>query len=410
MRRLLPLVLATAGLALRLGYGWRLPPSAPAGGLYDPDYYVRLARSVADSWSLEEAPGKPSSMREPGFSVLLGLAMKALGKGRATVVLVNSALSLGAMILIFALGRRLFGETTALIALGIAAFYPAFIYHCAQPMRETALTFAGPASVWVLLEARARGSAAWFAGAGAVNALAALVHTVFLPFGLILAPAALFLLRREKTRETRRLALAYLCVFACVYASWPLRNYAVFGRLIFGSTASGGSTFYAYLVVPQELGGLPEQGRILAEDPVVRAWTGTDPVDREKYFFKEGVKRVARFPLSYLKLVAWRFFVDIWRIIPRDRPAEHPRRLLVWVSLLSDGWILPLALVGLLLARLTPPEMLWPYLLLFSVNGVYALFLTLIRYRLTAMPWAILLAAYAIARGWERVREVKHAG
>jgi 4-amino-4-deoxy-L-arabinose transferase-like glycosyltransferase len=399
--------LLAAGLILRLGYAWHSPPAASDGGLYDPDVYVRLAHSVADSWSLEETPGKPSSMREPGFPVLLGLAMKVLGKGRLTLVLVNSTLSVGAMLLIFAIGRRLLGEAAALTALGLAAFYPAFIYHCGQPMRDSALTFLGPASVWMLLEARARGTAPWSAAAGAVNAAAALTHTVFLPFGLVLAPAPFFLF--TKGRALRSTA-AYLAAFACVYLPWPARNYAVFDRFIVGSTASAGSTFYTYLVVPQELGGLPEQARIQAQDPVFQAWTGADPVDREKYFFKEGLKRVARYPLRYLKLVAWRFFVDIWRIVPRARTYGHSQTLLRWVSLLSDGWILPLALAGLLLARLKPPEMLWPYLHLFSVNGAYALFFTMIRYRLTAMPWAILLAAYALTRAWERVREATHGG
>ena len=61
-----------------------------------------------------------------------------------------------------------------------------------------------------------------------------------------------------------------------------------------------------------------------------------------------------------------------------------------------------MALVGLLLARLRSPGMLWVYLNVFSAAGLFSLILTMIRYRLPAMPWVILLASYSIWTAWER--------
>ena len=65
--------------------------------------------------------------------------------------------------------------------------------------------------------------------------------------------------------------------------------------------------------------------------------------------------------------------------------------------------LIPLALLGLLWVRLNPPECLWIYLFLGSVNLVYSLVLTMLRYRLSLMPWVILLASVALCRLAERV-------
>lgn len=403
-RFLLPALLA-AGFAFRLGYGCAFPVRGEGGGLPDVDGFVALAGSFADSWSFLDREGRPSAHREPGYPLLLGTAFKVFGQRYGVLLGLNALMGTLALLMLFLVGRRLFGEGTAWIATALAAFYPPFIYYAAHPLRESVMVLAGLLSIWALLEALRLARAYAFAGAGAVNALAALTNTTFLPFGLIMAPLGLLALLRHRWRGALVFSAAYLAAFVLLYSLWPLRNYAVFGEPVLGSTAAGGSSFYTFLVIPQEIAGTPRHTELSDADPVMRASEGLDPIASDRYFWKAGLRVVAEDPVSFARLYLWRFFVDIWRVVPRSRSYDHSYGLLKWVSILTDGWILPLALVGVCLIRLRPPEMLWVYFFILSVNAVYALVLTTIRYRISVMPWAILLASFVLERLWRLCRE-----
>ncbi len=423
-RFLLPWLLVAAFLA-RLGYGLAYPPREgiwlryerpQAGSELDPDGYVALAASFADSLSLSE-DGKPSAQREPGYPVALGIAFALFGKRYLTLLILNCLLSTLALWVLFSAGERLFGTCPATLAVAVCAFYPPFLYYAAQPLRESFMLLMGILSILALLAAWRRSTGAAFAAAGAINALAALTNTTFLPFGLILAPLGFLALDRLEAARSAgprspgwswlrplRWSAAYLAVFVSLYALWPLRNHRAFGTWILGSTAGAASTFYTYLIVPQQEGGTPRQSEILAKDPVTQEGAGLSPMAREQFFWRAAAARVMRDPGSYLKLVAWRLFWDQWRILPRPRTYAHSYSAIRLASLLTDGWIIPLGFLGIALARLRPPQALWPYLFLFSLSLLHALIFTMLRYRFSLMPWMILFASCALCRAWEKIK------
>src|SRR5690349_290058 len=120
------------GVLLRLAYCWKQWPAQ----LPNTDNYTLLASSFADTWSLSE-DGQPSAHREPVYPVLLGLGFKVFGKNYPVVMLLNCLLSGLTLLLIYRSGALLFSPTIGLLALGVAAIYPPFIYYTAQPVRET---------------------------------------------------------------------------------------------------------------------------------------------------------------------------------------------------------------------------------------------------------------------------------
>jgi predicted Zn-dependent protease/4-amino-4-deoxy-L-arabinose transferase-like glycosyltransferase len=372
-------MIVAAGLAARLGYAaWR-----PASDSNQDNYRV-IAESVADYGVLGEA-GRPTADREPAYPVLLGLGFKVLGKTYAVTVGLNLLFSAILLFLLYWVGARIFDEATGLLAAALAAFYPAFIYYAAQPLRETMMAAAGAAVVAALL---------WRPGplAGAVAAAAGLVNTTFLPFGLVGAPLLMLWLRRGRP-------LLYLAAFAVVYSVWPLRNHAVFGRWLLGSTAGAGTIFYVYQVVPQELGGTQAEADLLAADPVFQsARSIPDVIDREKHMWRAGLTKAAENPAAFFRRFVWRLLWDQWRLTPRPRNYEHSYDLLWWASALSDGWLIPLALIGLILWRGRPVEAAVPAVFVLCANAAYALILSILRYRISIMPWVILFAAYALLR------------
>ncbi len=398
---------ALLGLAVaaRLFYGWARPPQPHGAPLAHPDDYATIASAFADSWTLKGSDGKVTAWREPGYPVYLGLGFKLLGKNYAAVLVVNTlaqALGIG---LLFLCGRRLFGERAATLAMAIAALYPPFIFYNAQAMRQSLLVFFGVAGVWSLLESLERPRWVWLSGI--INALGALTDTTLLPFGLILAPLLLLAWDFKCGWQWRRAGL-FLSALIPLYALWPIRNYIHFQRFVFGNTCGAGGNFYEYLVVPQELGGLAEHQEIIKNDSVFQNSGGLDPIEREKYFWKAGLNWVGEHPLGYLRIWAWRFFVDFWRLWPRPRSygSGHSYGQVRLVGMLSDGWIIPLGLLGAVLGLRRKKESIVPLLFVASVAFTFSLIFTMLRYRIPVMTWIILFAALAAERAAVRIAKI----
>lgn len=390
------------GALVRLAYGLRYPALDAQGHIPDSDQYVALASSFADTWSFFDEQGALTAHREPGYPIILGLFFKVLGKNYHAVLLTNTLIGLCVLFLMYRVGSQLFGESVGLVAAAIGAVYPPFIYYAAQPLRETWMGLIGCLTIWLLMKAFERSNALGFAAAGATAAVAGLTNTTLVPFGL-LVPVVLAGLYRFSGMRALKWSVLNLSCFLLLYSLWPLRNYRVFHAWIFGTTTSAGNHFYMFQIVPQEVGGTPEHYAILARDPIWQQGMQLEPVAREKFFWKAGLENIRRDPLKYARLVAWRFFWDQWRLWPRPRAYEHSYQKLKWVSILSDGWIIPLGLIGILLVQMTPASVGWLYLWMFSVGFSYSLVLTMLRYRLSSMPWIILLAAVALKRAQERL-------
>ncbi len=96
--------------------------------------------------------------------------------------------------------------------------------------------------------------------------------------------------------------------------------------------------------------------------------------------------------------VAFRSLIKLWRLYPYPRAYAYRYQLIKWVALLSDGWIIPLGFLGMLLAGRRFPEADIFLGVLFSVSFTYMLFWSIVRYRLPMMPFSILFCAYALTR------------
>jgi 4-amino-4-deoxy-L-arabinose transferase-like glycosyltransferase len=395
--------LILAGLIVRGAYCWKFPQWGPGGAIPDLNWYETIAESLYRHGTILDPTGNPTAIREPGYPLLLaGLYCFTGPSYRASQVL-NCAFGALTILLIFLLGQSVFGRRTAWLAAGIAAFYPQFLYYTATQERETFQTFLLTLTVWLILRAARAPSWRSWAPAAIVSACCALTNSALLPAGLMLAPAV-WLLGRRLGRDYRRWAALYLVVFLSIYALWPMRNVRVFHRFILG-ISMGGAHMYNGIIVPNDLAGTPAEPRLLASDPVFQEAWKLPETERDRIYYRAALRFIREHPLRYLG-VSFRSLVKLWRLYPYARAYPYHYELIKWVGLLSDGWIIPLGFLGMLLAGRRFPEADIFLSVIFSVSFTYMLFWSIIRYRLPMMPFAILFCAYALTRLGERLEAI----
>ncbi len=397
---LLLILLLAAALAARLGFCLLFPQSAPGGGIEGQDNYHELALSLRESLSLKDAQGALTAHREPGYPLLLAALYSVFGPRYWALCLLHALLGTASVWLIFLLGRRSFSAFTGLAAAALAAMNPQLLYYGAMARRETLQAFLCLLGAWAILKACEKPSPRAIILAGGVWAFHALTNSAFLPAGLAVAAALWLMLPRSgespaHARPHRACAL-YLAVFLAVYSLWPLRNALVFGRFVAGIT-QGAQHLYVALIVPNETAGTPLEHDYVAADPVLRQAESMRQDERDAMFYRESVKWVLRHPLGFLGVMA-RSGLKLWRLYPyaRDYGIDYGRIRLAFLA--SDAWIIPLGLVGLLLAGRRVPDTDLYNLILGSATLTYMIFWAVVRYRVPLMPFMFLYAAYALER------------
>lgn len=394
--------LLAAAVAVRLLYCWAFSPYAPSDPVPLFDRYHELAVSVLETGGLR-VEGKPTALREPVYPFFLA-AVYALGGANLPAVWVSNALLGGAAVwLIFLLGDLVFGRRVAWGAAAMAAVHPQLVYYAALPLREglQVLILLG-AVLATALACRRRASKARFAAVGLAWAACPLINSALLP-AAVLAPAGIWLVGRRRKAALGVHAGIALAACLSVYALWPLRNYLVFDRFIPG-VALGGSHLYVSLIVPNEYAGTPKEAEIVEADPVMRAGALLTDEERDRHFYGAAAEWIRERPLGFVRVMLGSL-VKLWRLYPYPRDYGADYRLIKWVSLLSDGWIIPLGFLGLVLAARRVPEAILFNLVLFAITAAYMVFWAVVRYRLPMMPYIMLYAAYALERGLLRLRK-----
>ena len=85
--------------------------------------------------------GKPTSWRPPLYPAVMALVSRLTGTTDPHAVrILQLALSLVTVLLVYLLGRRLFGERVGLIAAGIVAVYPSMLFYTQHLLTETLFT------------------------------------------------------------------------------------------------------------------------------------------------------------------------------------------------------------------------------------------------------------------------------
>ena len=349
----------------------------------------------------------------PLYPFFLVGVYKTLGRDPVAVAVVQIALDVGVMGLLFWLGRRVSGqEAVGLLAAALYGFYPYLLYQNLS-VNDTGL-FIFLLTVGIAAAYRARDTRGWGWAAllGLSFGLAALTKTWVL---LIWPLLALWWARKLGRRPAARLTLVSGALIALVIAPWAVRNTRLQGELVFIST-NGGSNLHQ--------GNNP-----CAADYLARGWDvqwirpncmGAPPPDlgeteADRWHRQAALDYLRAHPGDWPRLFGTKFWV-LWSpaIMPYDLPPDpylindavlqfyesRSFQLARVVHLLYFTPLLALGVAGWVLAARRKLEVA-PLVAVFAmITLTYVVFHPSTRYRTPADPFVFVLSAYALVRGW----------
>lgn len=226
-----------AGLALRLAL---LPAAAGVGlEIVDEQHYHALAQNVAHGHGFAFEPGKPTSIRPPLYPAFVALVWKVVGSESLQAVrAVQILLALATVVVVYAIGLRLFERRVALLAAAGLCFYPSLVLYDYLLLTEVLFTFLLTLTVlaYVSLLQHERPRAAL--ATGVALGLAALARSILWPFPLLLCPLTAVVIGGSVPRRLATAALVGLG-FAAVVGPWAARNTRLQGTFTVVDTMGG---------------------------------------------------------------------------------------------------------------------------------------------------------------------------
>jgi 4-amino-4-deoxy-L-arabinose transferase-like glycosyltransferase len=237
------------GLGLR-AYAVVNPVQTPAD---DSHAYYALAKALYEEGSYGGPTFHDSSDWSPGAPLLYAASFYATGGPReGTARIVEALLGVAAILVVFALGNRLGGRATGLIAAFAVAIYPAFIHSTGELMSEPVAIFTLPSAVlaflWASEQERLR---AWLLP-GFLFGLTAMIRPEYLVIGAAFVLLALIRVGRERGwRPGAEGAALLLVAFVLPMVPWTIRNYDALGRFVPISTG-GGKALYVGTFLPAD--------------------------------------------------------------------------------------------------------------------------------------------------------------
>jgi 4-amino-4-deoxy-L-arabinose transferase-like glycosyltransferase len=245
----------TLALILALGFGLRayrvVEPLGTPGD--DARAYYGLAKALYTEGSFGGPSFHDASDWSPGAPLLYAASFYATGGAReGTARIVELLLGMAAIVVVFALGKRLAGAPAGLLAAFAVAVYPPFIHSTGALYSEPPAILTLPAAVlaflWAGEQERLR---AWLLP-GLLFGLTSLARPEYLLVAAAFALLALVRVGRERGWRPGLAGAALLVVALLVpVVPWTIRNEVVLNRLVPISTG-GGKALYVGTFLPAD--------------------------------------------------------------------------------------------------------------------------------------------------------------
>jgi hypothetical protein len=386
-----------------------LVSSSPAS---DFAWYYQRGLEIAEGQGYT-VDGVPTAYWPIGYPAFLGSIFWSLGPNLVYAQLANVLLYVGILHLSYRIARELFSsESTGRMTILLLAFYPNHIAYSSLVSTETLYLFLlllGTAA----LVLRTRNDIWKGISTGLIFGAACLVkpQTIFIPLLLILV----LHLRRGNARRLVKMVLAVYLTLGAVIMPWTVRNYSMFGDLIYISNNGGVTLFIGNN--PHASGTyMPFEGKLeslLALDP------GDDEHDVDVKARKYAVDYMLEHPARTLSLCAIKLYY-VYREdvegVKWNEPAtiwndgqEGGQRAISWflIGVAQNYYLCAMAAFVLYLMLLfseagpgkVPTLGLW---LIAYFSLIYSVTIGISRFHFPLMPWILMYVACLL--GWTAQR------
>lgn len=392
---------------------------------------IRIA--TEDFW------GDEPFFRAPLYPYFLGILYSIFGHIYLIPRLLQALMGSMSCVLLYLIGRRLFGNWVALMGALLACFYWILIYYDGELLIPVLSVFLNLLAIFLLLKGLPpshsnKSAEKWMIGAGLILGLSAIAR----PNILIFLPCIILWLctvgRHWGLKRTFLLSLLLVLGTAIVILPVTLRNYIVGGDFVLISSQGGvnffignnsksdGKTPIQPAVVPlyEDYQFRREhKGNIWARDNVWRAskiiaekalGRKLRPSEISRFWYEQATKFITRKPWSFIKLFLKKiyFLWNAYEIPSNDNIYNFIRsnsRILNWLSYFHFGIVGPLSLLGIGLSLIDWRRYLLIYLYLIGYGFSIVFFFVTGRYRVPLLPLLLLFAAYAVISIVHKIRE-----
>ena len=395
----LPLLVFALALALRLGYLVETRQALYAHTLVLDGYeYDRLAGEILQGAWVPDYRGYVHGLLYP---YLLALLKSLPGPDLVTIRLFQAVLGALSCVLIMHLATAAGGpRPTPLIAGLLAAAYWPFIFFGGEVLATTMFLFLELLLAICLLR---RPSPWTAAAAGGLLSLLVITRSN----AILLAPLlALWLGWQSRDLfpgQRIRHGAACALVFVLGLAPFLAGTYQAQGSVV---PYQGGWSFY--LGNNPEADGTPyvRQGLAWQRLAALPWFQGQEkPAAQRTFFLAEGLAFIGHDPVSYAELLYQKFRLFWHRSeipVSADLRYYEKESRLSRILVADFGLLAPLALVGMLRNLRRRQILLLGFVLAFLLSGL--LFSVCARYRLPAVPFLLIFAAWALVAAWQRLR------
>lgn len=247
------LILLAAILVLGFGLrAYRVIEPLPTPG-DDARAYYALSKALYEEQSFGGPAFDDSSDWSPGAPLLYAASFYATGGAReGTARIVELLFGLGAIVVVYLLGRRVNCRPTGLLAAFAVAVYPPFIHSTGALFSEPPAIFTLPAAVLAFLWASERERLRAWLLPGFLFGLTALIRPEYLLVGVAFAVLALIRVGRERGWQPGLAGATLLAVGLLLpIIPWAVRNQVVLDRTVPISTG-GGKALYVGTFLPAD--------------------------------------------------------------------------------------------------------------------------------------------------------------
>ncbi len=334
-----------------------------------------------------------SFSQTPLYPYIIAGIFKIFGKSVPAVRMAQLLMGALTCVLIFLIGKELFGTATGILAGLISAFYPVSIFYEGVLLRASLSAFMNVLLVFLLLVAFRRDRPLWWSACGMCYGLCFLLRPNLAIAGPFMVFWIIVAFRHARPSSIAKI-LAYVAMgTACVFLLLSVRNILA-GAPALHLRSDTAKVFY-FSNAPDALGNgyiIPDSFENAPKDRLVAA----------------AMQAALENPWDYAKLLGRKLHGFFNGFETPNNSNFYLYQDFSWVlknPVLSLSVIMPLAVLGLCISLTGTPKRMLPGLFVLSGLVAILVFYMLSRFRYPYVPFMIILASYACVWIWQRITE-----